>query len=105
MGSVNEDRGHSCRLPLFSAIRFVLHGWNTTVGLTADLQLVRTVSCARWVEYITLGPYIEELLAVPIHPDEDGMIPIPDGPGLGLDWNPDGIARFTGGMQLTPSSI
>ena len=87
------------------SIRFVPHGWNTAVGLAADLQLVAAVPCARWVEYITPAPYIEELLAVPIHPHEDGMIPIPDGPGLGLEWNPDGIARFTGGMQLTPSSI
>ena len=87
------------------SIRFVPHGWNTAIGLAADLQLVAAVPCARWVEYITPAPYIEELLAVPIHPDENGMISIPDGPGLGLEWNPDGIARFTGGMQLTPSSI
>ena len=87
------------------SIRFVPHGWNTAVGLAADLQLVAAVPRARWVEYITPAPYIEDLLAVPIRPDEDGLIPIPDGPGLGLEWNPDGIARFTGGMQLTPSSI
>ncbi len=87
------------------SILFVPHGWNTAIGLAADLQLLAAAPRARWVEYITPAPYIEELLAAPIHPDENGMIGIPDGPGLGLEWNPDGIARFTGGMQLTPSSV
>jgi len=36
--------------------------------------------------------------------DDNGMLPIPDRPGLGFEWNPDGIARHTGGMALTPST-
>jgi D-galactarolactone cycloisomerase len=87
------------------SILFVPHGWNTAVGLAADLQLVSAAGNARWVEYITPAPYIEELLLNPIVPDSDGMISIPDGPGLGLNWNPDGIAKFTGGMTLTPSDL
>lgn len=87
------------------SILFVPHGWNTAVGLAADLQLVAAAANARWVEYITPAPYIEDLLLNSITMDENGMIPIPDGPGLGLQWNPNGIARYTGGMSLTPSSI
>jgi L-alanine-DL-glutamate epimerase-like enolase superfamily enzyme len=87
------------------SILFVPHGWNTAVGLAADLQLVAAVGNARWVEYITPAPYIEELLAEPIVLDSDGHIPIPDAPGLGLHWNPEGIAKFTGGMELTLSTI
>lgn len=87
------------------SILFVPHGWNTAVGLAADLQLVAAATTARWVEYITPAPYIEDLLEDPIRPDEKGLIPIPDGPGLGMKWNPDGIARFTGGMTLTPSAL
>lgn len=87
------------------SILFVPHGWNTAVGLAADLQLVAAAGNARWVEYITPAPYIEELLAEPIALDADGMVQIPDGPGLGMEWNPDGIRRFTGGMTLTPSVI
>ncbi len=85
------------------SILFVPHGWNTAVGLAADLQLVAAAGNARWVEYITPAPYIEDLLLNPICLDEKGMIQIPRGPGLGMQWNPDGIAKFTGGMQLTPS--
>lgn len=87
------------------SILFVPHGWNTAVGLAADLQLVAAARNARWVEYLTPAAYIEDLLLEPIEMDESGMIPIPDGPGLGMRWNPDGIARFTDGMQLTPSVL
>jgi D-galactarolactone cycloisomerase len=87
------------------SILFVPHGWNTAVGFAADLQLVAAAGNARWVEYITPAPYIEDLLVEPIQMTGDGMIQIPSGPGLGLQWNPDGIAKFTGGMKLTPSAI
>ena len=86
------------------SIRFVPHGWNTAVGLAADLQLVAANSNTEWVEYITPAPYIEDLLLEPIHPDTEGKIPIPDCPGLGFAWNPEGIAKFTGGMTLTSSA-
>ena len=87
------------------SILFVPHGWNTAVGLAADLQLVAAARNARWVEYLTPAAYIDELLIAPIRLAEDGAVAIPDGPGLGMQWNPDGIARFTGGMQLTPSVL
>ncbi len=87
------------------SILFVPHGWNTAVGLAADLQLLAAAANARWVEYITPAPYIEDLLVEPIVPDDEGMITIPDAPGLGLEWNPDGIAKFTDGMKLTPSTL
>ncbi len=87
------------------SILFVPHGWNTAIGLAADLQLVAATGNARWVEYITPAPYIEDLLLQPIRLTADGMIDIPCGPGLGMQWNPDGIAKFTGGMQLTPSVL
>lgn len=86
------------------SILFVPHGWNTAVGLAADLQLTAAAGNARWVEYITPAPYIEDLLAQPIELDTDGMITIPSAPGLGMNWNADGIAKFTGGPTITPCS-
>ncbi len=87
------------------SILFVPHGWNTAVGLAADLQLVAAAVSARWVEYITPAPYIEDLLLEPIELTDEGMIRIPDAPGLGMQWNPDGIEKFTGGLKLTPSVL
>ena len=87
------------------SILFVPHGWNTAIGLAADLQLVAAVPVAKWVEYITPAPYIEELMAEPITLSDDGLIQIPTGPGLGMNWNPEGIEKFTGGMTLTRSVL
>ncbi len=56
------------------SILFVPHGWNTAVGLAADLQLVAAAGNAQWVEYLTPAPYIEELLLEPIELTEEGMI-------------------------------
>jgi L-alanine-DL-glutamate epimerase-like enolase superfamily enzyme len=87
------------------SILMVPHGWNTAVGLAADLQLVAAAGNARWVEYITPAPYIEDLCAEPPALDPEGMLAIPDGPGLGFRWNEDGIAHHTGGLRLTPSTL
>ncbi|MFH1572039.1 MAG: mandelate racemase/muconate lactonizing enzyme family protein [Gemmatimonadota bacterium] len=86
------------------AILFVPHGWNTAVGLAADLQLVAAVPTARWVEYITPAPYIEDLVASPLELDGEGLLAIPETPGLGLAWNPEGIRRHSG-LDLTPSAL
>lgn len=87
------------------SILMVPHGWNTAVGLAADLQLVGAAGNARWVEYITPAPFVEDLCETPPQMDGDGFLPIPDGPGLGFKWNPDGIAKHTGGLTLTPSTL
>lgn len=87
------------------SVLFVPHGWNTAVGLAADLQLVAAAASARWIEYLTPAPYIDDLLHEPIKMTDDGRIQIPCKPGLGLEWNPDGIEKFTGGMRLTRSAL
>ncbi|NQZ68604.1 MAG: mandelate racemase/muconate lactonizing enzyme family protein, partial [Lentisphaeria bacterium] len=86
------------------AILMIPHGWNTAIGLAADLQLIAAAGNARWVEYITPAAYIDDLILTPIEMDADGMLAIPDAPGLGFEWNPDGIEKYTG-MKLTPSTI
>lgn len=85
-------------------ILFVPHGWNTAVGLAADLQLVAAAGNARWVEYITPAPYIDDLLQKPPRLDCEGFLTIPTAPGLGMEWNDDGIAHHSGGLRLTPSA-
>jgi L-alanine-DL-glutamate epimerase-like enolase superfamily enzyme len=87
------------------SILMVPHGWNTAIGLAADLQLVAAAANARWVEYLTPSPFIEDLCAIPPVMDADGYLTIPDGPGLGFEWNLDGIAYHTSGMSLTSSAV
>jgi len=40
-------------------------------------------------------PYIEDIVAAPFTLDADGMLPIPTGPGLGIEMNPEGIERLS----------
>jgi L-alanine-DL-glutamate epimerase-like enolase superfamily enzyme len=76
-------------------VLLVSHGWNTAVGLAADLHLAAAMPVARWVEYITPSAYIEEIAAQPFVLDENGMLPIPTGPGLGIELDPDGLKRLS----------
>ena len=76
-------------------VMLVPHGWNTAVGLAADLHLVAALPVARWVEYLTPSPYVEEIIATPFKLDADGLLPISTAPGLGIELDPDGIRRFS----------
>jgi D-galactarolactone cycloisomerase len=76
-------------------VLLVPHGWNTGVGVAADLALVASLPVARWVEFQTGVPYIEEILSKPFQLDADGMLQIPNGPGLGIELNRDAIARYS----------
>ena len=77
-------------------VLLVPHGWNTAIGVAADLALTAAMPVARWVEYQTGVPYIEELVSPRFQLDEDGMLPVPRGPGLGIELNPDAVARLSG---------
>jgi L-alanine-DL-glutamate epimerase-like enolase superfamily enzyme len=55
-------------------IQFVPRGWNTALGLAADLHL-------------TPVPYIDELIAEPFRLDADGYLHVPTGPGRGVEVN------------------
>jgi len=102
VGGISEER----RIAWSAAdhnILFVPHGWNTAIGLAADLQLVSALPTTRWVEYLTGSPYIDDLVAQPWRLDADGYLPIPDAPGLGVRLNPDAVERYTGQRLTTPS--
>lgn len=77
-------------------IRFIPHGWNTCVGLASDLQMASAFSDTDLVEYLTGSPFIDELAATPFKLDADGMLAIPERPGLGIDINLDKLREFSG---------
>lgn len=77
-------------------IGFVSHGWNTGVGLAADLQLAAAIPVARYVEYLTPAPYIEEIVVEPFRLDADGCLEIPQRPGLGIEIDRAALRRFSG---------
>jgi D-galactarolactone cycloisomerase len=76
-------------------VLLVSHGWNTAIGLAADLHLAAAMPVARYVEYITPAPYIDEIVSKPFVLDADGMLAIPTAPGLGIELDPDAIDRLS----------
>lgn len=77
-------------------ILMVSHGWNTAVGLAADLHLAAAIPVAKYVEYLTPAPYIDDIITQPFKLDADGFLTIPDSPGLGIELNRDALRRFQG---------
>jgi D-galactarolactone cycloisomerase len=75
-------------------VQVVPHGWNTAVGLAADLQFSASIPVARYVEYLTPCAYIDDLTAEPFRLDADGCLAIPGRPGLGIEIDPEKLKRF-----------
>ena len=99
VGGISEER----RIALMAqdyGIRFIPHGWNTAVGLAADLHLASAFPDTDLVEYLTGSPFIDDIKVGGWKMDEDGMLAIPDTPGLGLELDVDLIKKYTGGVKL-----
>ncbi|MFN7918484.1 MAG: mandelate racemase/muconate lactonizing enzyme family protein [Bryobacteraceae bacterium] len=93
-GGISEER-RIATMARDYGVRFIPHGWNTTVGLAADLQLASAFQDTDLVEYLTGSPFIDEIVATPWRLDADGMLAIPSAPGLGIDINLDALAEYS----------
>ena len=76
-------------------IKYVGHGWNTALGLAADLQMAAAFSNTDYVEYIGGSRYVDGILDTPFGLDEDGYLTIPNAPGLGVDLDSDRVAALS----------
>jgi L-alanine-DL-glutamate epimerase-like enolase superfamily enzyme len=101
VGGISEERRIGW-MAQEHGVRFIPHGWNTAIGLAADLQLASAFPGTDHVEYLTGSPYIDEIVAGGWTLDADGMLAIPDGPGLGIRLDMDRVAAYTGGASLAP---
>ncbi len=99
VGGISEER-RIAWMAREHGVRFIPHGWNTAVGLAADLQLASAFPDTDLVEYLNGSPFIDEIVAERWKLDVDGMLPIPDAPGLGVRLNPDAVAKYTHGERL-----
>jgi L-alanine-DL-glutamate epimerase-like enolase superfamily enzyme len=84
-------------------IKYVGHGWNTAVGLAADLQLASAMAATDLVEYIGGSPYVDDIVERKWALDSDGMLAIPQGPGLGLSLDRAALAELTGDPTVLPA--
>ena len=76
VGGISEER-RIAWMAQENGIRFIPHGWNTAVGLAADLQLASAFRDTDLVEYLTGSPFIDAIAAGGWRLDAEGMLPIP----------------------------
>jgi D-galactarolactone cycloisomerase len=63
------------------------------------LQLASAFADTDLVEYLTGSPFIDEVVANRWQLDADGMLAIPDAPGLGVTFDRDVLAKYTRGER------
>ena len=75
-------------------IEIVPHGWNTAVGVAADAHFVASLPTRSFVEFNVGNPLVEELVEPGFGLDENGCLPVPTGPGLGIEIDRDRLEEF-----------
>jgi D-galactarolactone cycloisomerase len=95
VGGISEER-RIAWMAEENGIRFIPHGWNTALGLAADLHLASACKGTDLIEYLTGSPFIDEIVETRWELDVDGMLPIPSQPGLGISLDFDAVEKYTG---------
>ena len=98
VGGISEER-RIAWMAQEHGVRFIPHGWNTAVGVAADLQLASAFPDTDLVEYLYGSPYVDGIVAESWKLDAEGMLPIPDAPGLGLELDLEMVAKYTDGVD------
>lgn len=94
VGGLSEQRRIAWMAQDFG-VRYVGHGWNTALGIAADLQLASALPNVDLVEYIAGSAYVDNIMSKPFELDGDGMLAIPDKPGLGVSLDRERVARYS----------
>jgi L-alanine-DL-glutamate epimerase-like enolase superfamily enzyme len=94
VGGISEQRRIAWLADEFG-VKYVGHGWNTALGVAADLQLAAALPHVELVEFIGGSSYVDGLLAEPFELDEEGCLQIPSRPGLGVTLDRDKVAHYS----------
>jgi L-alanine-DL-glutamate epimerase-like enolase superfamily enzyme len=94
VGGISEQRRIAWLAHDFG-VKYIGHGWNTALGVAADLQLASAFPDTDLVEFIGGSPYVDGILRQPFTLDDEGCLNIPDLPGLGVELDRDKVARYT----------
>lgn len=95
VGGISEER-RIAWMAEENGVRFIPHGWNTALGLAADLHLASASPNTDIVEYLTGSAFIDELVENKWKLDDNGMLAVPNGPGLGISLNLEVVEKHTG---------
>jgi L-alanine-DL-glutamate epimerase-like enolase superfamily enzyme len=99
VGGISEER-QIARMAQDHGIKFVPHGWNTAIGVAADLHLSSAFPGTDLIEYKTGSAYVDEIVAGGWTLDAEGMLAIPDKPGLGITLDLDAVKKYSRGEKL-----
>ena len=94
VGGISEQRRIAWMAYDFG-VKYVGHGWNTALGVAADLQLAAALPDVDLVEFIGGSPYVDGITERPFALDGEGNLEIPALPGLGVSLDRDKLARYT----------
>ena len=94
VGGISEQRRIAWMAHDFG-VKYIGHGWNTALGVAADLQLASAFPDTDLVEFIGGSPYLDGILKEPFTLDSEGYLNIPELPGLGVELDPQKVARYT----------
>jgi L-alanine-DL-glutamate epimerase-like enolase superfamily enzyme len=103
VGGLSEARRIGWLADSFGIV-LIPHGWNTAVGLAADLQLASALRSTDLVEYIAGSAYVDDIVAQPWALDAEGMLEIPAAPGLGLELDLEALGRYADLAALRPTA-
>lgn len=93
VGGLSEQRRIAWMAQEFG-VRYVGHGWNTAIGVAADLQMAAAMPNTEVVEFIGGSAYVDGLLTQPFRLDADGYLEIPMSAGIGVTLEPEKVARY-----------
>lgn len=84
-------------------IDLVPHGWNTAVGVAADIHLTATLPGRTFVEFNVGNPLVEEMIDPPFRLNSEGRLPVPQAPGLGVEPVRDRLQKLEADGFASPS--
>ncbi len=94
VGGISEQRRIAWMAYDFG-VKYIGHGWNTALGVAADLQMATAFPETDLVEFIGGSPYVDGITVEPFVLDKEGYLKIPDRPGLGVEIDRRKLARYT----------
>jgi D-galactarolactone cycloisomerase len=105
VGGISEQRKIAWMANEFG-IQYIGHGWNTALGVAADLQLSTVFPTCDLVEYIGGSPYVDHITEGGFRLDKEGYLEIPNKPGLGINLNRDALKHYSphGERMFDPSA-
>ena len=71
------------------------HAWLTDLLSSASLHLNAVLERSLFLEYnVCNNPMLREIIRNPISIDKDGVMPVPQGAGLGIEVDEKAVERF-----------